>query len=70
MAVMTGGEAIVKTLAREGVRVVFGLPGVQLYGIGRGYGWTDPDNRSWRYSNPNTGNNTLCVPGLGCNFAR
>src|SRR5262245_7700311 len=33
MAVMTGGEAIVKTLAREGVRVVFGLPGVQLYGI-------------------------------------
>jgi acetolactate synthase-1/2/3 large subunit len=33
MAVMTGGEAIVKTLAREGARVVFGLPGVQLYGI-------------------------------------
>ena len=33
MAVMTGGEAIAKTLAREGVRVVFGLPGVQLYGI-------------------------------------
>jgi acetolactate synthase-1/2/3 large subunit len=30
---MTGGEAIVKTLAREGARVVFGLPGVQLYGI-------------------------------------
>ena len=27
MAVMTGGEAIVKTLAREGARVVFGLPG-------------------------------------------
>jgi acetolactate synthase-1/2/3 large subunit len=33
MAVMTGGEAIVKTLAREGARVVFGLPGVQLYGV-------------------------------------
>ncbi|MFW6195112.1 MAG: thiamine pyrophosphate-binding protein, partial [Chloroflexota bacterium] len=29
---MTGGEALVKTLYREGVRVVFGLPGVQLYG--------------------------------------
>jgi acetolactate synthase-1/2/3 large subunit len=29
---MTGGEALVKQLAREGVRVVFGLPGVQLYG--------------------------------------
>jgi acetolactate synthase I/II/III large subunit len=33
MAVMTGGEAIVKTLAREGARVVFGLAGVQLYSI-------------------------------------
>jgi acetolactate synthase-1/2/3 large subunit len=30
---MTGGEALVKSLAREGVRVVFGLPGVQLYGV-------------------------------------
>jgi acetolactate synthase-1/2/3 large subunit len=30
---MTGGEAIVKSLHREGVRVVFGLPGVQLYGM-------------------------------------
>jgi acetolactate synthase I/II/III large subunit len=29
---MTGGEALVKQLHREGVRVVFGLPGVQLYG--------------------------------------
>jgi acetolactate synthase-1/2/3 large subunit len=29
---MTGGEALVKQLGREGVRVVFGLPGVQLYG--------------------------------------
>jgi len=33
MARMTGGEAIVKVLAREGVKVAFGLPGVQLYGI-------------------------------------
>ena len=33
MARMTGGEAIVKALAREGVTVAFGLPGVQLYGI-------------------------------------
>src|SRR2546427_265969 len=32
MARMTGGEALVKQLYREGVRVVFGLPGVQLYG--------------------------------------
>jgi len=30
MAVMTGGEALVKSLAREGVEVVFGLPGVQI----------------------------------------
>jgi acetolactate synthase-1/2/3 large subunit len=29
---MTGGEALAKSLVREGVRVVFGLPGVQLYG--------------------------------------
>lgn len=29
---MTGGEALVKALRREGVSVVFGLPGVQLYG--------------------------------------
>jgi acetolactate synthase-1/2/3 large subunit len=29
---MTGGEALVRSLVREGVRVVFGLPGVQLYG--------------------------------------
>ena len=31
MAKMTGGQALVKSLYREGVRVVFGLPGVQLY---------------------------------------
>ncbi|HEX2185537.1 MAG TPA: thiamine pyrophosphate-binding protein, partial [Chloroflexota bacterium] len=29
---MTGGEALVQSLVREGVRVVFGVPGVQLYG--------------------------------------
>jgi acetolactate synthase-1/2/3 large subunit len=33
MAQLTGGEALVKQLHREGIRVVFGLPGVQLYGI-------------------------------------
>jgi acetolactate synthase-1/2/3 large subunit len=31
MTLMTGGEALVKSLYREGVRVVFGLPGVQIY---------------------------------------
>ena len=30
---MTGGEALVQQLYREGGRVVFGLPGVQLYGV-------------------------------------
>jgi acetolactate synthase-1/2/3 large subunit len=30
---MTGGEALVRSLYHEGVRVVFGLPGVQLYGV-------------------------------------
>ena len=30
---MTGGEALVRSLYGEGVRVVFGLPGVQLYGV-------------------------------------
>jgi acetolactate synthase I/II/III large subunit len=29
---LTGGEALVQALYRAGVRVVFGLPGVQLYG--------------------------------------
>jgi len=33
MARMTGGEALVRSLSRAGVRVVFGLPGVQLYGV-------------------------------------
>ncbi len=31
MTKMTGGEALAKSLYREGVRVIFGLPGVQLY---------------------------------------
>ena len=31
MAMMTGGEALAKSLYRHGVRVVFGVPGVQLY---------------------------------------
>lgn len=30
---MTGGEALIRSLVREGVEVIFGLPGVQLYGI-------------------------------------
>jgi acetolactate synthase-1/2/3 large subunit len=30
---MTGGEALVRSLYQEGVRVVFGLPGVQLDGV-------------------------------------
>ncbi|MBI1845438.1 MAG: hypothetical protein HYR86_00505, partial [Candidatus Rokubacteria bacterium] len=33
MARMTGGEALTRQLFREGVRVIFGLPGVQLYGF-------------------------------------
>ena len=33
MARMTGGEALARQLRREGGRVVFGLPGVQLYGV-------------------------------------
>ena len=30
---MSGGEALVKSLVREGVDVVFGVPGIQVYGI-------------------------------------
>lgn len=33
MPKMSGGEALVRTLVREGVEVIFGLPGVQMYGI-------------------------------------
>ena len=31
MPAMTGGQALARSLYREGVRVIFGLPGVQLY---------------------------------------
>lgn len=31
MTTMTGGQALMRSLYREGVRVIFGLPGVQLY---------------------------------------
>lgn len=31
MPVMTGGQALMKSLSLEGVRVIFGLPGVQMY---------------------------------------
>ena len=31
MTRMTGGEALVRSLYSEGVRVIFGLPGEQLY---------------------------------------
>ena len=30
---LSGGEALIKSLVREGVEVIFGLPGVQMYGI-------------------------------------
>ena len=30
---MSGGEALAKSLVREGVEVVFGIPGIQIYGI-------------------------------------
>ena len=33
MAKMSGGEALAKSLVREGVKVVFGIPGIQVYGI-------------------------------------
>ena len=33
MTKISGGEALVQSLVREGVEVVFGLPGVQMYGI-------------------------------------
>ena len=33
MARMSGGEALAKSLVREGVEVVFGIPGIQVYGI-------------------------------------
>ncbi len=30
---MTGGQALIRSLVREGVEVIFGIPGVQMYGI-------------------------------------
>ena len=33
MAMMSGGEALASSLAAEGVDVVFGIPGIQIYGI-------------------------------------
>ncbi len=33
MVKLSGGEALAKSLAGEGVEVVFGIPGVQIYGI-------------------------------------
>jgi acetolactate synthase-1/2/3 large subunit len=37
MAQMTGGQAVVQALQREGVEWVFGLPGVQIMGIYDGF---------------------------------
>ena len=33
MVKLSGGEALAKSLLREGVEVVFGIPGIQIYGI-------------------------------------
>ena len=33
MVKMSGGEALAKSLVKEGVEVVFGIPGIQMYGI-------------------------------------
>ena len=33
MTKMSGGEALAKSLVNEGVEVVFGIPGIQMYGI-------------------------------------
>ena len=33
MVTMSGGEALAKSLAGEGVEVIFGIPGIQIYGI-------------------------------------
>ena len=37
MTAMTGGEAIVAGLKAHGVDTVFGLPGVQIYGLFDGF---------------------------------
>ncbi|MFH1487320.1 MAG: thiamine pyrophosphate-binding protein, partial [Pseudomonadota bacterium] len=33
MTMMTGGQALVKSIRRNGVGTIFGLPGVQLYAL-------------------------------------
>ena len=33
MVKMSGGEALAKSLVNEGVEVIFGIPGIQIYGI-------------------------------------
>ena len=33
MSKMSGGDALISSLEREGVEVIFGLPGVQMYGV-------------------------------------
>ena len=33
IARLSGGEALARSLVREGVEVVFGLPGIQTYGL-------------------------------------
>ena len=33
MVKLSGGEALARSLVREGVEVVFGIPGIQIYGI-------------------------------------
>ena len=30
---ISGGETLAKSLVNEGVEVVFGIPGIQIYGI-------------------------------------
>ena len=33
MTAMSGGEALVESLVREGVEVIFGIPGIHMSGI-------------------------------------
>jgi acetolactate synthase-1/2/3 large subunit len=33
MSKLSGGEALIESLVREGVEIIFGLPGVQMYGV-------------------------------------
>ena len=33
MVKLSGGEALIESLVREGVEIIFGLPGVQMYGV-------------------------------------